>query len=48
MLINEYILTGTENVGRECKVHPRTGHQGPEGEYNYSSTLSLTSAVDWG
>jgi len=26
------------------KVHPRTGHEGPEGEY--SSTLSLTSALD--
>jgi hypothetical protein len=25
------------------KVHPRTGHEGPEGEYMYSSTLSLTS-----
>jgi len=28
------------------KVHPRTGHEGPEGEYRYSSTLSLTSAPD--
>ena len=28
------------------KVHPRTGHEGPEGEYRYSSTLSLTSALD--
>jgi len=26
------------------KVHPRRGHEGPEGEY--SSTLSLTSALD--
>jgi hypothetical protein len=30
------------------KVHPRTGHEGPEGEYRYSSTLSLTSALDGG
>jgi len=22
-------------------VHPRTGHEGPEREYRYSSTLSL-------
>jgi len=29
-----------------CKVHRRTGHEGPEGEYRYSSTLSLTSALD--
>jgi len=27
------------------EVHPRTGHEGPEGE-KYSSTLSLTSALD--
>jgi len=24
------------------KVHPRTGHEGPEGEQRYSCTLSLT------
>ena len=29
-----------------CKVHPRTDHEGPEGESSYSSTLSLTSALD--
>jgi len=28
------------------KVHPITGHEGPEGEQRYSSTLSLTSALD--
>jgi hypothetical protein len=27
---------------------PRTGHEGPEGEQRYSSTLSLTSAQDGG
>jgi len=26
-------------------VHPRSGHEGPEGEKRYSSTLSLTSAL---
>jgi hypothetical protein len=30
------------------KVHPRTGHEGPEGEKRYSSTLSLTSALNGG
>jgi rRNA maturation protein Nop10 len=30
------------------KVHPRTDHEGPEGEYRYSYTLSLTSALDGG
>ena len=29
-----------------CKVHLRKGHEGPEGEYRYSSTLSFTSALD--
>jgi hypothetical protein len=28
------------------KVHPATGHEGPEGEERYSCTLSLTSALD--
>jgi hypothetical protein len=26
--------------------HPRTSHDGPEGEYRNSSSLSLTSALD--
>jgi len=29
-------------------VHPGTGHEGPEGEYRYSSTLSMTLALDRG
>jgi hypothetical protein len=28
------------------KGHPRTGYEGPEVEYRYTSTLSLTSALD--
>ena len=34
------------DVPDKGKVHPRTGHEGPEGEYRYSSTLSLTLALD--
>jgi hypothetical protein len=30
------------------KFHPRTVHEFPAGEYSYSSTLSLTSALDEG
>jgi hypothetical protein len=30
------------------KIHLRTGHEGLEGEYIYSSTLFLTSALDVG
>jgi len=30
------------------KVHTLTGHEGPQVEYRYSSTLSITSALDVG
>ena len=30
------------------KVLPITGHEGPEGEYRYSHTLFMTSALRWG
>jgi hypothetical protein len=29
-----------------CKVHPRTGHEGPERDNRYRSTLSLTSTLN--
>ena len=32
----------------KSKAHPRTGHEGPDRDQRYSSTLSLTSALDWG
>jgi len=32
----------------KVELAPRTGHDGPEGEYRYSSTLSSTSALDGG
>jgi hypothetical protein len=32
----------------KVKLRPITGREGPEGEYMYSSTLSLTSALDAG
>ena len=37
-------------LSRKCKgkVHPVTGHDGPEGEWRYSSTLSLTLALHVG
>jgi hypothetical protein len=28
------------------KANPRTGHEGPVGQWMYSSTLFLTSALD--
>jgi len=30
----------------KSKVHPITGHEGPEGEQTYSSTVPSTSALD--
>jgi hypothetical protein len=30
------------------KGHPRPGHEGPEGEFSYSSTDSVPSALDAG
>jgi hypothetical protein len=39
-----------KNIAEESKVkgklHPGTGHEDPEGEWMYSSTPSLTSALD--
>jgi hypothetical protein len=34
--------------GLKEKFHPITGHEGPEEDCNYSTTLSLTSALDGG
>jgi len=40
-------MTFNSSLGKgEDKVHRRTGHEGSEGEEWYSSTLSLTSALD--
>ena len=44
-----YIYTHTHTHIYKVKIkdkgHPTTGHEGPEGEYRYSSNLSLTSAL---
>ena len=40
--------TCTTALLRKGKAHPLTGHEGPEGKERYSSTLSLTSALDVG
>jgi hypothetical protein len=31
-----------------ARIHPRTGHEVVEVDYRHSSTLSVTSALDWG
>jgi hypothetical protein len=36
------------NVSYHITVHPVTGHEGPEVELRYSSTLSLSSALGGG
>jgi len=38
--------TKTVLILHNNKVHPTTGHQDPEVEKRYTSTLSLTSALD--
>jgi len=40
--------TNRPSTTAKGKIHPRTGHGGPDGEKRYSSTLSLTSALDGG
>jgi hypothetical protein len=50
-LIGILVLRVSENFANwygTGKVHPRKGHEGPEREQKYSSTLSLTSALDGG
>ena len=44
------ILFAMDKLGKEgkCKAHPRTGHEGTEGDYRYSYTLSLTSTLEEG
>ena len=44
----KYMFTANTRVkGRsKGKGHPRTSHEGPEWKKRYSSTLSLTSALD--
>jgi hypothetical protein len=41
-------VTILENPGIKCKgkLHPRTGHESPEGEHRCSFTISLTSALN--
>jgi hypothetical protein len=47
--IKSYFWLHKRNTAKgKGKFHPRTGHKGPEGEQRYSSTLSLTSALDRG
>jgi len=42
-----YIYSDTLKGKGKDTIHPKTGHEGPEGEQRYSSTLSLNSALDW-
>jgi len=43
--LNAPVLNVLTNKGKG-KGHHGTGHEGPEGEERYSSTLSLTSTLD--
>jgi hypothetical protein len=37
---------GKRSINRCSKVHPRTGHKGPQWEWRYSSTHSSTLVLD--
>jgi len=46
-----HIKVSVINCGKgkgKGEVHPKTGHEGPEGEQMYSSTLPSTSALGGG
>jgi hypothetical protein len=45
---SELYIRVTNEIDNNSKgnYHPRTGHKGPEEEQRYSSTLSLTPALD--
>jgi len=43
-----FVMSGGPLSKGEGKGHTRTGHDGTDGELRYNSTLSLTSALDWG
>ena len=44
--INNECCSGKQSGWIKGKVYPRSDHEGAEGEYRYSSALSLTSALD--
>ena len=39
---------GNCRIKGTVKVYPKTGYEGPEVEYRYSSALSLTLGARWG
>ena len=51
LLTHKYSSQGPwamKRIKGKSKVHPGTGHEGPEGKQMYSCTLSLTQALDRG
>ena len=42
----QLVWQGKDKGKGKGKFHPRTGQESPKGELRYSSTLSLTSALD--
>jgi hypothetical protein len=41
-------ISKTDKGKGKDKVRPRTGHEGPEGQYMYSCIVSLTAALNGG
>jgi hypothetical protein len=48
MFIYLHSFAGIVTVSKLSEFYPRTGHEGPEEEWMYNCTLSLTSALDTG
>jgi len=46
MHVEVYLHTFLTAVKCKVKIHSRSGHEVPEAEYRYSSTVSLSSALD--
>jgi hypothetical protein len=47
-ICNLNLMASNTDKKVKVKFHPRTGHEGAEGEWRYSFALSLTSALDGG
>ena len=41
-------MSVAQTVKIKVKIHPRLGHEGPEGDERFSSTLCLTFSLDEG
>jgi hypothetical protein len=48
LVLSSFLSVKKLSLNKKVKIDLRTGHKGSKGEQRYSSTLSLTSALDGG